>query len=110
VERKSRVISEDGKKHTAYHEAGHALVAAKIPEAMPLHKVTIIPRGIALGVTMFLPEGDQLDFTKEQAEAQIAVSMAGRIDDELFCGMKSAGASNDIEKSAELARKMVCEW
>ncbi|MBI4906675.1 MAG: ATP-dependent metallopeptidase FtsH/Yme1/Tma family protein [Acidobacteria bacterium] len=110
VERKSRVISDNEKKHTAYHEAGHALVAAKIPEAMPLHKVTIIPRGMALGVTMFLPEGDQVDYTKEQAEAQIAVSMAGRIADELFCGMKSAGASNDIEKATELSRKMVCEW
>jgi cell division protease FtsH len=110
VERKSRVISDGEKKHTAYHEAGHAVVAAKIPEAMPLHKVTIIPRGMALGVTMFLPEGDQVDYTKEQAEAQIAVSMAGRIADEIFCSMKSAGASNDIEKATELARKMVCEW
>ncbi|MBI3207819.1 MAG: ATP-dependent metallopeptidase FtsH/Yme1/Tma family protein [Candidatus Solibacter usitatus] len=110
VERKSRVISDGEKKHTAYHEAGHALVAAKIPQAMPLHKVTIIPRGMALGVTMFLPEGDQVDYTKEQAEAQIAVSMAGRIADEMFCNMKSAGASNDIEKATELSRKMVCEW
>ncbi|MCC6390780.1 MAG: ATP-dependent zinc metalloprotease FtsH [Bryobacterales bacterium] len=110
VERKSRIISDDEKKHTAYHEAGHAVVAAKIPEAMPLHKVTIIPRGMALGVTMFLPEGDQVDYTKEQAEAQIAVSMAGRIADEVFCNMQSAGASNDIEKATELARKMVCEW
>jgi cell division protease FtsH len=110
VERKSRIISDAEKKHTAYHEAGHAVVAAKLPEAMPLHKVTIIPRGMALGVTMFLPEGDQVDYTKEQAEAQIAVSMAGRIADEIFCSMKSAGASNDIEKATELARKMVCEW
>jgi cell division protease FtsH len=110
VERKSRLISEEEKKHTAYHEAGHALVAAKIPEAMPLHKVTIIPRGMALGVTMFLPEGDQVDYTKDQAEAQIAVTMAGRIADEIFCKIKSAGASNDIEKATELARKMVCEW
>jgi cell division protease FtsH len=110
VERKSRLISEEEKKHTAYHEAGHALVAAKIPEAMPLHKVTIIPRGMALGVTMFLPEGDQVDYTKDQAEAQIAVTMAGRIADEIFCNIKSAGASNDIERATELARKMVCEW
>jgi cell division protease FtsH len=110
VERKSRLISEGERKHTAYHEAGHALVAARIPEAMPLHKVTIIPRGMALGVTMFLPEGDQVDYTKEQAEAQIAVSMGGRIADEIFCNMKSAGASNDIEKATELSRKMVCEW
>ncbi len=110
VERKSRIISDEEKKHTAYHEAGHALVAAKIPQAVPLHKVTIIPRGMALGLTMFLPEGDQVDYTKEQAEAQIAVGMAGRIADEIFCHMKSAGASNDIERATELARKMVCEW
>jgi cell division protease FtsH len=110
VERKSRSISDGEKKHTAYHEAGHALVAAKLPEAMPLHKVTIIPRGMTLGVTMFLPEGDQVDYTREQARAQIAVSMAGRIADEIFCNMKSAGASNDIEKATELSRKMVCEW
>jgi cell division protease FtsH len=110
VERKSRLISEEEKKHTAYHEAGHALVAAQIPEAMPLHKVTIIPRGMALGVTTFLPEADQVDFTKEEAEAQIAVSMAGRIADEMFCKTKTAGASSDIEKATDLARKMVCEW
>ncbi|MBX9601288.1 MAG: ATP-dependent zinc metalloprotease FtsH [Bryobacteraceae bacterium] len=110
VERKSRLISEDEKKHTAYHEAGHALVAAMIPEAMPLHKVTIIPRGMALGVTTFLPEADQVDFSKEEAEAQIAVSMGGRIADEIFCKTKTAGASSDIEKATDLARKMVCEW
>ena len=79
-------------------------------EAMPLHKVTIIPRGMALGLTIFLPEADQLDFSKEQAEAQIAVSMAGRIADEAFCKSKTAGASNDIEKATDLARRMVCEW
>ena len=110
VERKSRLISEEEKRHTAFHEAGHALVAAQIPEAMPLHKVTIIPRGMALGVTTFLPEADQVDFTKEEAEAQIAVSMAGRIADEMFCKTKTAGASSDIEKATDLARKMVCEW
>jgi cell division protease FtsH len=110
VERKSRIISDEEKKHTAYHEAGHAVVALLIPEAMPLHKVTIIPRGMALGLTTFLPEADQVDFSKEQAEAQIAVSMAGRIADEIFCKMKTAGASNDIEKATDLARRMVCEW
>ena len=110
VERKSRVISDAEKKHTAYHEAGHAVVALLIPQAMPLHKVTIIPRGMALGLTSFLPEADQVDFSKEQAEAQIAVSMAGRIADEVFCKMKTAGASNDIEKATDLARRMVCEW
>ncbi|HEY3741783.1 MAG TPA: ATP-dependent zinc metalloprotease FtsH [Bryobacteraceae bacterium] len=110
VERKSRLISDDEKKHTAFHEAGHAVVAMLIPDAMPLHKVTIIPRGMALGLTMFLPEADQVDFSKQQAEAQIAVSMAGRIADEVFCKIKTAGASNDIEKATDLARRMVCEW
>jgi cell division protease FtsH len=110
VERKSRIISEEEKRHTAYHEAGHAVVAAMVPEAIPLHKVTIIPRGMALGVTTFLPEADQFDLSREQAEAQIAVAMGGRVADEIFCKMKSAGASNDIEKATDLARKMVCEW
>ena len=110
VERKSHIIGEEDRKHTAYHEAGHAVVALMIPEATPLHKVSIIPRGMTLGVTMFLPETDQVDFSKDQAEAQIAVSMAGRIADEVFCKMKSAGASNDIEKATDLARRMVCEW
>ena len=110
AERKSRVIGDEEKKHTAYHEAGHAVVAALIPEATPLHKVTIIPRGMALGVTTFLPKTDQFDFNKKQAEAQIAVGMAGRVADEIFCHMQSAGASNDIEKATDLARRMVCDW
>ncbi len=110
AERKSRVVSDEEKKHTAYHEAGHAVVAMMIPEATPLHKVTIIPRGMALGVTMFLPTSDQFDFNKKQAEAQIAVGMAGRVADEVFCHMLSAGASNDIEKATDLARRMVCDW
>ena len=86
------------------------MVAMMIPEATPLHKVTIIPRGMALGVTMFLPTSDQFDFNKKQAEAQIAVGMAGRVADEVFCHMLSAGASNDIEKATDLARRMVCDW
>ncbi len=110
AERKSRVISDEEKKHTAYHEAGHAVVALMIPDATPLHKVTIIPRGMALGVTTFLPTTDQFDFNKRQAEAQIAVGMAGRVADEKFCHMQSAGASNDIEKATDLARRMVCDW
>ncbi len=109
-ERRSMIVSEEEKKHTAYHEAGHALVAALIPEALPVHKVTIIPRGMALGLTTFLPENDRLDLNKEQAEAQIAVAMGGRVADELFCKMKTAGAASDIEKATELARRMVCEW
>jgi cell division protease FtsH len=109
-ERRSMVITEEEKRHTAYHEAGHALVAALVPQALPVHKVTIIPRGLALGVTMFLPETDRNDLSKEQAEAQIAVSMGGRAADELVCQMKTAGASSDLEKATELARRMVCEW
>ncbi len=109
-ERRSMIVSEEEKKHTAYHEAGHALVAALIPEALPVHKVTIIPRGMALGVTTFLPENDRVDLNKEQAEAQIAVAMGGRVADEVFCNMKTAGAASDIEKATELARRMVCEW
>jgi cell division protease FtsH len=110
AERKSRVVGDEEKKHTAYHEAGHAVVALMIPDATPLHKVTIIPRGMALGITSFLPTTDQFDFSKQQAEAQIAVGMAGRVADERFCHMQSAGASNDIEKATDLARRMVCDW
>ncbi len=110
VERRSRIISDEEKKHTAYHEAGHAIVAALLPEAVPLHKVTIIPRGMALGVTSFLPQSEQVDFSKEEADSQIAVAMAGRIADEIFCNSKTAGARNDIEQATGLARRMVCEW
>jgi cell division protease FtsH len=110
VERRSRIISDEEKKHTAYHEAGHAIVAALLPDAVPLHKVTIIPRGMALGVTSFLPQNEQVDFSKEEADSQIAVAMAGRIADEIFCNSKTAGARNDIEQATGLARRMVCEW
>jgi cell division protease FtsH len=110
AERRSKVLSEEEKKHTAYHEAGHAVVGLLTPASMPLHKVTIIPRGMALGVTTYLPEKDQVDLSKEQAEASIAVAMAGRVADEKFIGQKTAGASNDIEKATELARRMVCDW
>jgi cell division protease FtsH len=110
AERRSLVITEEEKKHTAYHEAGHAIVAALTPHSDPVHKVTIIPRGMALGVTMMLPTQDKLDVTKEQAEARITVAMGGRVADEHFLKMRSAGASNDIEQATELARRMVCEW
>ena len=110
VERRSLVVSDEEKRHTAYHEAGHAVVAALTPHADPVHKVTIIPRGMALGVTMMLPQSDKVDITKEQAEAKITVSMGGRVADELFLKMRTAGASNDIEQATELARRMVCEW
>ncbi len=110
VERRSKIISDAEKKHTAYHEAGHAIVAALTPNATPLHKVTIIPRGMALGLTTFLPHGDQVDLTKEQAEATICVAMGGRVADEIFVKTKTAGASQDIEKSTDIARRMVCDW
>jgi cell division protease FtsH len=110
AERRSRLISEEDKRHTAYHEAGHAIVAALTPKAVPLHKVTIIPRGMALGLTTFLPHADQVDMTKEQAQAQIAVAMGGRVADEVFLGEKTAGASQDIERATDIARRMVCDW
>ena len=110
VERRSMFITEEEKKHTAYHEAGHALVGALLPNSDPVHKVSIIPRGMALGVTMYLPTQDRNDISKEQCEAQIATAMAGRVADETFLGLKTAGASNDIERATEMARRMVCEW
>ena len=110
VERRSMVITDEEKRHTAYHEAGHAIVAALTPHSDPVHKVTIIPRGMALGVTMMLPTQDKVDITREQAEAKITVAMGGRVADERFLKIRTAGASNDIEQATELARRMVCEW
>jgi cell division protease FtsH len=110
VERKSLLLSEEEKKVTAYHEAGHALVAAKLPNSDPLHKVTIIPRGMALGVTMQLPIDDKHNYTKEYLETEIAIMMGGRLAEELFLSQMSTGAGNDIERATELARKMVCEF
>ncbi|MBI3472874.1 MAG: ATP-dependent metallopeptidase FtsH/Yme1/Tma family protein [Candidatus Solibacter usitatus] len=110
AERKSLVMSDKEKRTTAYHEAGHALVAALIPNSDPVHKVTIIPRGMALGLTQQLPIDDKLSYDKEQLEARLAILMAGRIADEMFSNQKSTGAGNDIERATDLARKMVCEW
>ncbi|MBI4461340.1 MAG: ATP-dependent zinc metalloprotease FtsH, partial [Acidobacteria bacterium] len=110
VERRSMIISEEEKRNTAYHEAGHALVAAKMPHTDPVHKVTIIPRGMALGVTMQLPVDDKHTYTKEFLESQIAVMMGGRVAEEVFLGHLTTGAGNDFEQATELARKMVCEW
>jgi cell division protease FtsH len=109
VERKSVAMSEKERLTCAYHEAGHAVVAALLPEADPLHKVTIIPRGRALGVTMQLPEADRYTHSKPFIEAQIAILMGGRVAEELFLRQTTSGASNDIERATELARKMVCE-
>ncbi|HTD24772.1 MAG TPA: ATP-dependent zinc metalloprotease FtsH [Terriglobales bacterium] len=110
AERKSLLLTDEEKKVTAYHEAGHALVASKLPYADPLHKVTIIPRGMALGVTMQLPETDKHNYTKEYLDTEIAILMGGRLAEEIFLNQMSTGASNDIERATEMARKMVCEW
>jgi cell division protease FtsH len=112
AERKSMVLSDEEKKLTAYHEAGHTLVGLKVPSADPVHKVSIIPRGMALGVTMQLPEGDRHSYTKEHLTSQIAILMGGRIAEEIYLGMNNitTGASNDIERATELARAMVCEY
>jgi cell division protease FtsH len=110
VERKSLIISEEEKRNTAYHEAGHALVAILTPHADPLHKVTIIPRGMALGLTMQLPLDDKHSYTKDYLQAQLSILMGGRIAEELFMNHITTGAGNDIERATDLARKMVCEW
>jgi cell division protease FtsH len=110
AERKSMVISNEEKRVTAYHEAGHTLVGLKVPNADPVHKVTIIPRGMALGVTQQLPEGDRHNYTEEYLLGQIAILMGGRIAEEKFLGSITTGASNDIERATELGRAMVCEY
>ena len=110
AERKSMVMSDAEKRNTAYHEAGHALVAATLPNADPLHKVTIIPRGMALGVTMQLPIDDKHSYDKDYLLAQLAILMAGRIAEEKYMHHMTTGAGNDIERATDLARKMVCEW
>ena len=110
AERKSLILSDAEKRNTAYHEAGHALVAAMLPEADPLHKVTIIPRGMALGVTMQLPIDDKHSYSKDYLLAQVAILMAGRIAEEKFMHHMTTGAGNDIERATDLVRKMVCEW
>ena len=110
VERRSMVISEKEKKTTAYHEAGHALVASLLPGTDPLHKVTIIPRGRALGVTMQLPVDEQHTYQVEDLYNSLAILMGGRCAEEICLGEGITGAGNDIERATEMARKMVCEW
>ncbi len=110
AERKSMILSDKEKKTTAYHEAGHALVAALLPDADPLHKVTIIPRGMALGLTMQLPIDDKHSYSKDYLLAQLSILMAGRIAEDLFLKQVTTGAGNDIERATDMARKMVCEW
>jgi cell division protease FtsH len=110
VERKSFVLSEEEKKVTAYHEIGHVLVARKMPEADPVHKVTIIPRGRALGVTSYLPIDEKHTYSKEYLEAVIGYALGGRAAEKIIFNRITTGAGNDIERATDLARKMVCDW
>jgi cell division protease FtsH len=112
AERKSMVMSEEEKKLTAYHEAGHAIVGRMMPSHDPVYKVSIIPRGRALGVTMFLPEQDRYSYSKEHLQSQICSLFGGRIAEELIFGTDkvTTGASNDIQRTTELARNMVTKW
>ena len=107
---KRRVMDEYDKRLTAYHEAGHTLVAKLDPDVEPLHKVTIIPRGMSLGATMMLPERDRYTVTRRQLAAKIRVALGGRIAEEIFCDDVSNGAASDIENATEIARRMVCDW
>ncbi len=110
TERRSMIISDEEKKTTAYHEMGHALVALMIPGADPVHKVTIIPRGRALGVTTYLPNDEKHTYSKEYLEAMIAYALGGRAAEKIIFNQYTTGAGNDIEKATKIARKMVCEW
>jgi cell division protease FtsH len=110
MERKSLIISDREKRVTAYHEAGHVLVSKHLPEADPVHKVTIIPRGRALGVTTYLPIDEKHTYSKEYLEAMITYALGGRAAEKIIFNQLTTGAGNDIERATELARKMVCEW
>ncbi|MEP7283932.1 MAG: cell division protein FtsH, partial [Rubrivivax sp.] len=109
-ERKSMVMPEEERRNTAYHEAGHALVARLMPKTDPVHKVTVIPRGRALGVTMQLPEGDRYSLDKERMLSTISVLFGGRIAEEVFMNQMTTGASNDFERATALARDMVMRY
>jgi cell division protease FtsH len=104
------IISENEKRVTAIHEAGHALLTVMLPHADPIHKVTIIPRGMALGLTMQLPIDEKHNYNREYLEDQIAILLGGRIAEEITIGSITTGAGNDLERATDLARKMVCEW
>jgi cell division protease FtsH len=110
AERRSMILTDEEKRNTAYHEAGHALVAAMMPHSDPVHKVTIIPRGQALGVTMQLPLDDKHTYTRDYLNSRLTILMGGRIAEEIFLDHMTTGAGNDIEQSTDLARQMVCEW
>ena len=109
-QKKSRALTDEDKRITAYHEAGHALIAHVVDDVEPLHKVTIIPRGRALGATIQLPERDRYHYSRREARGNLVLLYAGRIAEEMFCGDVTSGASNDIERATDLARRMVCEW
>jgi cell division protease FtsH len=109
-ERRSMIISDEEKRNTAYHEAGHALVAKLVPGADPVHKVTIIPRGMALGLTQQVPADDRYTMSRERLENDLAIYFGGRAAEELVLGHTTTGAGNDLERATDLARKMVCEW
>jgi cell division protease FtsH len=110
AERRSMIISEDEKRVTAIHEAGHALLTVMLPHADPIHKVTIIPRGMALGLTQQLPMDEKHNYSREYLEDQIAILLGGRIAEEITMGSITTGAGNDLERATDLARRMVCEW
>ena len=110
AERRSLILTDAEKRTTAYHEAGHAVVAVLVPNADPLHKVSIIPRGMALGITMQLPTDDKHNYSKTYCDDQLAILMGGRIAEEIYLKQMTTGAGNDIERATEMARKMVCEW
>jgi cell division protease FtsH len=110
AERRSMIISENEKRVTAIHEAGHALLTVMLPHADPIHKVTIIPRGMALGLTQQLPIDEKHNYAREYLEDQIAILLGGRIAEEITIGSITTGAGNDLERATELARRMVCEW
>jgi len=110
VERKSLLLTDEEKKNTAYHEAGHALVGVKLPNSDPVHKVTIIPRGMSLGLTQYLPIDDRHSYYRDYLQSRLAILMGGRVAEEIFLNQVSTGAGNDIERATDMARKMVCEW
>jgi cell division protease FtsH len=112
AERRSMVMSDDEKKLTAYHESGHAIVGRLVPEHDPVHKVSIIPRGRALGVTLFLPEDDRFSYSKQRLESSISTLFGGRIAEEIIFGAESVttGAQNDIQRATDIARNMVTKW
>jgi cell division protease FtsH len=110
AERRSMIISENEKRITAIHESGHALLAVMLPQADPIHKVTIIPRGMALGLTTMLPIDEKHNYSREYLRDQICILLGGRIAEEITLGSITTGAGNDLERATDLARKMVCEW